>query len=132
MAATSHGLLLCDDLIFTSKVTGTAKALGLTVQAARTPESLVALARQATPRCVLVDLHHPTLDLPGLLASLRDACPEMPRVAAYGSHVEAATLHAARLAGCDPVWPRSKFVEELPRALVEWLAPGQSPPSAAQ
>ena len=41
----------------------------------------------------------------------------------YGSHVEAATLRAARAAGCDPVWPRSKFVEELPRALPGWLAP---------
>ena len=31
-------------------------------------------------------------------------------------------------AGCDPVLPRSKFVEELPRALPEWLAP--APPAA--
>ena len=43
------------------------------------------------------------------------------RVVGYGSHVDAATLHAARVAGCDPVLPRSKFVEELPGALPGWL-----------
>jgi CheY-like chemotaxis protein len=122
MVMTPGGLLLCDDLIFTSKVVGTAKALGLVVQAARSPAALVELARRAPPRCVLVDLHNPGLDLPALLGQLAQACPALPRVVAYGSHVEAATLHAARLAGCDPVWPRSKFVEDLPQALPEWLA----------
>jgi CheY-like chemotaxis protein len=116
-----RGLLLCDDLIFTSKVTGTAKALGLDVTAARDASSLLRLARLAAPSCVLVDLHNPGLDLEALLRELREACPAMPRVMAYASHVEAATLHAARLAGCDPVLPRSRFVEELPAALAGWL-----------
>jgi CheY-like chemotaxis protein len=124
MTPTAHGLLLCDDLIFTSKVTGTAKALGLAVTAARTPEALVGLARKAPPACVILDLHHPRLDLPALLAQLREACPAMPRVVGYGSHVEVETLKAAREAGCDPVWPRSKFVEALPEALPAWLAAG--------
>jgi hypothetical protein len=44
-------------------------------------------------------------------------------VVAYGSHVDTATLRAAREAGCDVVLPRSKFVEELPTALPTWLAP---------
>lgn len=125
MSASVQGLLLCDDLIFTSKVTGTAKALGLAVRVARTPAALVELARKEPPVCVVVDLHHPQLDLPALLRELREACPAMPRVVGYGSHVEAETLRAAREAGCDPVWPRSKFVEDLPTALPAWLTPGQ-------
>ena len=72
---------------------------------------------------MLIDLHNPGLDLPGLLRDLADASASMPRVVAYGSHVEAATLHAARTAGCDLVLPRSRFVEELPVALAEWLGP---------
>src|SRR5262245_39333102 len=116
-----RGLLLSDDLIFTSKITGTAKALGLDVVAARDAAALLRLATQAAPSCVLIDLHNPCLDLEALLSGLREACPAMPRVVAYGSHVEAATLHAARLAGCDPVLPRSRFVEELPTALAGWL-----------
>jgi CheY-like chemotaxis protein len=119
--AAPQGLLLSDDLIFTSRVTGTAKALGLEVQAARSPAALVELARRAAPRCAILDLHNPGLDVPGLLRDLEAACGRRPRVVAYGSHVEAATLHAARAAGCDLVLPRSRFVEELPAALPEWL-----------
>lgn len=117
-----RGLMLCDDLIFTSKVTGTAKALGLEVAAARDPAALLRLAAQSPPSCVVIDLHNPGLDLVALLTALREACPSAPRLVAYGSHVEAATLHAARAAGCDPVLPRSRFVELLPSALADWLA----------
>lgn len=118
----AHGLLLCDDLIFTSRVTGTARALGLTVRAARSSDALLEQARQAQPRCVLVDLANPGLDLPGLIRALGQACGTPPRIVAYGSHVDTETLRAARAAGCDPVLPRSKFIEELPHALPRWLA----------
>src|SRR5262249_9098567 len=116
------GLLLSDDLLFVSRITGTAQALGLRVQPARTAAALLDLARRQAPACVLVDLAHPDLGLDDLLAELRKACPTPPRVVAYGSHVDTDTLKAARAAGCDPVWPRSKFVEELPGALTGWLA----------
>jgi DNA-binding NarL/FixJ family response regulator len=109
-------------LIFTSRIVGTAKALGLSVQSARTAASLVELARRSPPHGVLVDLHNPGLDLPALLRDLAEACASRPRVVAYGSHVEAATLQAARTAGCDLVLPRSRFVEELPLSLAEWLS----------
>jgi CheY-like chemotaxis protein len=111
------GLLLSDDLIFISRITGTAKALGLEVRVARSPAALIELAQQVRPDGVLIDLHHPGLDLPALLAALSPR----PRVIAYGSHVEAATLHAAREAGCDLVLPRSKFVERLPEDLPAWV-----------
>jgi CheY-like chemotaxis protein len=117
----AQGLLLSDDLIFISRITGTARALGLTVQSARSAAALVELARRSPPLGVLIDLHNPGLDLPALLRDLTGVCPSMPRVIAYGSHVEAATLHAAREAGCDLVLPRSKFVEELPGSLAAWV-----------
>lgn len=118
----SLGLLLCDDLIFTSRITGEARALGLTVKSARSLEQLLDIAQQETPSCVLVDLAFPGLVLPELFQRLGEACNPSPRVVAYGSHVDTESLRAARLAGCDPVLPRSKFVEELPRALPQWLA----------
>jgi DNA-binding NarL/FixJ family response regulator len=121
-AAPPQGLLLSDDLIFTSRVAGTAKALGLVVQPARSAAALIDLARRAAPRCVILDLHNPGLDLTALLGDLAAVCPTRPRVVAYGSHVDAATLHAARTAGCDLVLPRSRFVEELPVSLGVWLA----------
>jgi len=120
------GLLLSDDLIFTSRVTGTARDLGLTVTSARSADALVALAQRTPPTCLLLDLHNPGLDLPALLTRLTEVCPTMPRVVGYGSHVDTATLKAARAAGCDPVLPRSKFVEDLPTALAEWLTPASN------
>jgi DNA-binding NarL/FixJ family response regulator len=82
--------------------------------------ALIDQARLQRPRCVLVDLSFPGLDLPALLGELAGA--GSPRVVAYGSHVDTATLRAARQAGCDPVLPRSKFVEDLPHELPIWLA----------
>lgn len=119
-----QGLLLSDDLIFISRVTGTARVLGLTVQSARTSSALLELARETPPGGVIIDLHNPGLDLSALLRDLIHICPTRPRVIAYGSHVEAATLHAARQAGCDLVLPRSKFVEELPGSLAAWVGVG--------
>lgn len=122
------GLLLSDDLIFTSRITATARDLGLRVVPARSAEDLVRLARQQSPRCVIVDLANPGLVLTELLARLAEACQPLPRVVAYGSHVDTATLRAAREAGCDPVWPRSKFVEELAVALPGWFQPANPSP----
>lgn len=116
------GLLLCDDLLFASRITGEARALGLTVTPARSLNQLLELARRESPSCVLLDLAFPGLLLPDLFRRLAEACNPSPRVAAYGSHVDADSLRAARAAGCDPVLPRSKFVEELPRALPHWLS----------
>ncbi len=117
-----QGLLLCDDLIFSSRVRGTARAGGLQVQTARTVDALVDLAAQTHPRAVIVDLGFTGLQLESLLGRLREATPVMPRVVAYGSHVDTATLRAARAAGCDPVLARSRFVEELAQELPKWLA----------
>jgi DNA-binding NarL/FixJ family response regulator len=113
--------MLCDDLIFFSRVSGAARAAGLTVRMCRSSSEILTAARVAPPGGVIIDVHNPGLDLPALLAGLKDACPTMPRVIAYGSHVEAAVLRAARAAGCDRVMPRSQFVEELETQIAEWL-----------
>jgi CheY-like chemotaxis protein len=119
------GLLLSDDLMFTSRISATARQLGLEIRTASTQAGLERLAERQAPRCVILDLSNPGLDVAALLRRLREACPQPPFVVGYGSHVDAATLRAAREAGCDLVLPRSKFVEELPRALPEWFAARQ-------
>ena len=117
------GLLLSDDLLFASRITATARAHGLTVAVARSPARLVELAAASPPGSVILDLQHPGLDLPALLAELRVACPVPPRVMGYGSHVDAAALKAAQAAGVDPVLPRSKFAAMLEVSLPGWLTP---------
>ena len=118
---TGVGFLLCDDMIFTSRIAGTARALGLSVKAFRSAAELLTAAKDETPACVIVDLSNPGLSIADLVQGLRQCGPPAPRVVAYGSHVDTATLRKAREAGCDPVLPRSKFVEELPAVLPEWM-----------
>jgi len=119
-------LVLCDDLIFTSKVTATGRAAGLAVAVARTAEAAVRRAAAEPPACVLLDLHNDGLDLTRLLTELRAGCPTMPRVIGFGSHVNKELLDAARLAGCDLVMPRSLFRKLLEGSLVEWATPATS------
>ena len=115
------GLFLCDDLIFTSRVTGTGQALGLPVRAVKSTAELLRLANEAPPACVIVELHTPGLVIAELMSALSVLSPR-PYVVAFGSHVDVATLKKARGAGCDLVLPRSKFVEELPVALPAWFS----------
>ena len=115
------GLMLCDDLIFYSRVAATARAVGLVVKQARTPAALLTHAAADPPGGVIIDLQNDGLVVPELLAGLRAACPAMPTVVAFGSHVQAEALRAARQAGCDRVLPRSKFVQELETELAKWL-----------
>lgn len=114
------GLVLSDDLMFASRITGTARALGLSFKVARSPDVLKELAQQQPPRCVILDLANAGATIGALVESLRSADADRPFLVAYGSHVDAATLQRARDAGCDVVLPRSKFVEELPAKLAEW------------
>lgn len=116
------GLVLSDDLIFTSRITGTARDLGLTIHSARSTEELLSLARRQTPACVILDLANPGLVIADLLPQLADVCAPMPSVVAYGSHMNAPVLKEARAAGCDLVMPRSQFVEELPTSLTGWFS----------
>ena len=114
------GLLLSDDLIFTSRITGTGSALGLPIRVAKSSDALLTLARQQAPACVILDLSNPGLAIADCVAALKSLKPP-PTLVAYGSHVDTATLKAARAAGCDHVFPRSQFVEELPTHLTAWM-----------
>ena len=113
----SLGLLLCDDLIFSSKITATARAHGLTVRVARTVESLITMM-ELQPAAVILELDHSAFDIAALISKLQPR----PRIICYGSHVDVERLKAARKAGCDLVLPRSQFVEKLESELPAWLS----------
>lgn len=117
-------LMLSDDLIFNSRVMGTAKDMGAIVRTARNSEVLLKLARESPSACVIIDLANPGLRIGDLAGDLKQLQPAA-RVIAYGSHVDVAGLQAAREAGCDVVLPRSQFVANLPADLARWLEPKQ-------
>ena len=120
-AAGKVGLLLSRDLIFTSKVCGTARELGEHVMTAGNVALATAMLEQWRPRVVFVDLAAGELvAIPALQAYMRIQ-PDTPFVA-FGSHVDVDGLARAAAAGCDPVLPRSRFVNELPDLIQGFLA----------
>ena len=113
-------LILSDDLIDGSRIGGHSRALGFETLIARTQAQAVThLAKQ--PAAVLIDLHHGSLDVAALVEAAAGVVPK-PRLVAFGSHVDAQRLKAARAAGCDLVLPRSAFFEDLDGNIARWCA----------
>lgn len=118
------GLLLSRDLIFTSKVTGTARELGYQVMTAGNSALAAAMIGQWTPKVVFVDLAAGDLvSLPALLAYRQAAGPGVPFVA-FGPHVDTNALDSARAAGCDEVLFRSAFAANLPALVRKYFGEG--------
>jgi CheY-like chemotaxis protein len=115
------GVLLSRDLLFTVKITGTARELGHRVVVVGDPERASASIAEHRPKVVFVDLAAgPLAASESLVALQQTAGAETPFIA-FGSHVDAQALAAARAAGCREVMPRSKFTAELPQIIRRWL-----------
>lgn len=113
---TRRGVLLTTDLLFSTKVTGTASVLGQEVAVAGDVAKAVELCRARPAAYVIIDLGMAEIEIETAVAQLREAAGAVPTIA-YGSHVDKARLDEARAAGCDEVLPRSKFSAELPALL---------------
>ena len=107
------------DMIFATKIRSTADALGVAVEIVGSMEDLRSiLARNDYhhPSAVIVDMNA-TIPSPKEAITEAKAHPAAPRVYAFVSHVQTELADAARSAGADEVWPRSRFVQELPQLL---------------
>jgi DNA-binding NarL/FixJ family response regulator len=114
------GLVLSDDLLFASKITAEAHAAGCDAVLVRSLDALTERFAASPLACVFVDLGFPGLAIGALASRLHEVAPS-PRIVAYGSHVDAETLRAAREAGCTAVLTRSQFAEHLAQRLPDWL-----------
>jgi DNA-binding NarL/FixJ family response regulator len=100
-------LALVRDLMFSSKITATARAVGAEVKVVRDPGQLAG----QTGRILLVDLN-----LPGAIeaaAQWRQINSDV-NVVGFVSHVDTETIQQARDAGLTQIMARSGFVEALP------------------
>lgn len=113
---TGRALLLTKDLFFGSKVSGTAAALGGTVDLAFSQPAAVGRLAGDTYSIVIVDLQAPGLEI----SELCRAAGKVP-VIAFGPHVLTEAFTAAAAAGCREVLPHSRFSAQLPQLLREWL-----------
>ncbi|MFN8441024.1 MAG: DUF309 domain-containing protein [Caldilineaceae bacterium] len=106
-------LCLEADLFFSMRLTDVIQAQGGHALLVETPAQFVKAAEEYSPVLALVDLV-----TPGDWAGAIMQCKQQPRgqllpIYAFGSHVDVETLRAARKAGADHAWARSKMMEEL-------------------
>jgi hypothetical protein len=114
---TDTGILLCRDLIFTTKVQRTALSLGYHFEVIGDVLKAKARIKAIRPRLVLIDLTATQLCVPAAIGDYRALAGREAWVVAFGPHVEAEALAKAREAGCHVVLTRSKFANELPKLL---------------
>ncbi len=115
------GLLLSRDLIFTSRIMGTARDLGYQILTAGNQALALAMIEEWQPKVVFVDLTAADLVAPAALLAFRTAAKAGTPFVAFGPHVDTKALSAAAAAGCDPVLPRSRFSAELPILIERYL-----------
>lgn len=114
MPPTKTGLLISPDLFFTSKVTGTAHALGLRVEAFDNVATAATRLASGELACVLFDLGAPRASITDLFAAIPASTPIA--VIAFGSHVNVELLATAQAAGAEVI-SRSQFASTLPDIL---------------
>ena len=111
-------LAAVEDLLFRSKISETADALGVEAAFPRNPKKLLDALRASPPDLLVVDLNSARFEPLELLRTVKSD-DELRSVTTVGflSHVQGDLALAAREAGCDRVMARSAFVENLPRVL---------------
>jgi PleD family two-component response regulator len=107
-------LAILDDLLFTSKIRATARHVGATIAFARSSEGALEQMRQRRPSLVILDLNNPRTDPLGTIAAMKaDAALSAIPTLGFVSHVDTATIDAARAAGIGDVLARSAFAGNL-------------------
>lgn len=109
-------LYFATDLIWGTRIKGTADALGLACRPARTADMLRARLADSPVRSLIVDLDGPETALE-LIRVARSESAAPVRVLAFGPHMAKAALQAARDAGTDEVLTRGAFDAQLPDIL---------------
>ena len=111
-------LAAVDDMLFASKVRGTAEQLNVTVDFAKTADALFDAAKTDVPSLVILDLHNERCDPFAAAARMKEdeQLRGVPLVGFF-SHVRTDLLERAREAGVDHVMPRSAFTKRLPEIL---------------
>ena len=123
------------DLLWATKIKGTADALAIPCRPVRNLDMLAARLADTPPpgvKAVLIDLETGQLamDLIAHLRTLSAPTPPIP-ILAFGPHVMVAQFHAARAAGADAVMARGGLHRTLP-AVLQRLNAGQAVASSME
>lgn len=111
-------LAAVEDLLFKSKISGTADSLDVRVGFPRSPRKLLETLREAPPQLLILDLNSDRFEpLKVLYEVSSDETLSGVRTLGFLSHVQKDLAVAAREAGCDRVMARSAFTKNLPEIL---------------
>lgn len=109
-------MVMCvvDDLLFSVKISTAAKALDVETYFERAADAVLPRIREKKPALVIFDLNSSKLRPMDAIAAMKGD-PELKTIPTLGyvSHVQTATIEAARQAGVDQVLARSAFAERL-------------------
>lgn len=117
-------LALVTDLYFSTRIADVVRQQGgEPVLAASAEEFRQGLERW--PVLILIDVHSLPAEQWHPEVRRAKALPQSKHIPiyAFGSHMDTETLRAARQAGCDHVWARSRFVQELPDLVRRHIEP---------
>lgn len=110
-------MIICvlDDLIFSIKISTTAKAIGgIDLYFERTPEMVIPRIREKKPSLVIFDLNSARMRPIDAIGAIKSD-PELKTIRTLGfvAHVDSDAITAARAAGIDQVLARSAFSAQL-------------------
>ncbi len=110
-------LAVVDDLLVSSRIVEAAKRIGARAGIA-SPEEVITRITVDHPKLMVLDLGMPGLDLDAIAeAARRDGVA----LVAFYPHVDVELRRAARRAGIDRVYARSRFLRETAVILKEML-----------
>jgi hypothetical protein len=117
-------LALVNDLLFATRIADVIRGQGGAPALAATAEEF-RQGLERWPVLILLDLHAIPSDqwLPEVRRAKALPQSKLIPIYAFGSHVDTETLKLARKAGCDHVWARSRFVQELPQVVAMAIDP---------
>lgn len=111
-------LAAVEDLLFKSKISGTADSLDVRVSFPRSPRKLLDTLRESPPELLILDLNSARFEPLKLLQTINsDEALADVRTLGFLSHVQKDLAVAAREAGCDRIMARSAFTKNLPEIL---------------
>lgn len=117
-------LALVTDLMFGTRIADVIRAQGgQPLLAGSAGEFRAGLERW--PVLILIDVHALPAEQwqPEVQRAKLSPQSKLIPIYGFGSHVDTAALKAARQAGCDHVWARSRFVDELPDLVARHIDP---------
>lgn len=115
-------ILITRDLIFTSKITGTACQLGHKILVARHNPDVITMIDHWKPRVLFLDLMAADLTASTQIQLYRKHCGPAATFVAFGPHVDRDSLARAKSSGCNIVISRNELIAQLSELILRLLS----------